>query len=159
MELQGMRSRVILTITLLVIVLVIFGLFRLLSHDGGAGLLRSSPTEEATPLQVDNLNSLEPTETSTPGLIIYGKVIDQEGAGVAEVLIYRNYASAGGEVIATTDASGYYESDFYWIPGDEMVGVWAEKSGLAFEPEYYRWRHYAYSGLERKECNFSVSQP
>jgi len=64
-----------------------------------------------------------PTPMTTPGLVIFGYVHDKGGAGVGSVNIYRNYASYPGVLIAITDEDGYYQSDFYPIPGDEMVSV------------------------------------
>ncbi len=93
--------------------------------------------------------------TPDPGLVVYGRVIDETGAGVENVKIYRSYASYAGEVIATTDASGAYASVFYPIPGDENITVWAEKPGSTFAPEYCRWRHYY--GFERAQCNFQIN--
>ncbi len=55
-------------------------------------------------------------------------------------------------VIATTGRDGDYQSDFAPIPGDEMVTVWAELEGYAFEPEEYYWRHYY--GRESRTLNF-----
>ncbi|OGN89103.1 MAG: hypothetical protein A2Y88_11555 [Chloroflexi bacterium RBG_13_48_10] len=98
-----------------------------------------------------------PQPSLTPGLVVYGVVRDLSGSGVGGVNIYRRYASYPGILIATTDANGFYQSDFYYIPGDEMVTVWAEKSGLVFEPEFYYWRHY-YS-YQVKECNFLAHLP
>ena len=45
-------------------------------------------------------------------------------------------------MVATTDQDGYFQADFVYIPGDEMVTVWAERPGFMFEPEFYSWRHY-----------------
>jgi len=148
---------VLIAIGCVFLVLAISGLIILISRNYDHVILLPSFKDEASPSQIADRNSLRPTATSTPGLVLYGKVIDQKGSGVADVLIYRNYSSYRGEVIATTDANGYYESDFYRIPGDEMVGVRAEKAGLVFEPEYYRWRHYY--GYERKECDFLADLP
>jgi hypothetical protein len=98
-----------------------------------------------------------PVPEATPGLVVYGTVQDLSGAGVENVTIYRQYASYPGVLIATTDANGDYQSDFYTIPGDEMVTVWAERSGLEFEPEHYFWRHYY--GYQRTELNFQAHLP
>ncbi len=95
-----------------------------------------------------------PLPTSTPGLVVYGIVRNLSGSGVANVNIYRSYAGYQGVLIATTDATGFYQSDFYYIPGDEMVTVWAEGAGLEFEPMRYYWRHY-YS-YQVKACNFQA---
>lgn len=97
-----------------------------------------------------------PTSTAPPaaGLVIQGHVwlSVEEGAGLAEVKIYRRYASYSGVLVATTDQDGYYKSDFASIPGDEMVTIWAELEGYAFEPEQYYWRHYY--GYESRTLNF-----
>ena len=94
------------------------------------------------------------TPEPTPGLVVYGDVRDSNGVGLANVDIYRSYSAYPGELIATTDPDGHYESDFYYIPGDEMVTVYAKQAGLEFKPEYYYWRHYY--GNEKVECDFSV---
>lgn len=115
-------------------------------------------TAVLTPDQL--VQTIQPAVTAdpTPGLVIYGHVLDGAGSGFGNVSIYRAYASYyPGVVIATTDPSGYYESNYYYIPGDEMVAVWAEGSGMSFDPEYYRWRHYY--GYERRECDFVVNLP
>jgi hypothetical protein len=81
----------------------------------------------------------------TPGLIIQGHVWQHHegGPGLAGVDIYRRYASyPWGAPVATTNADGFYQSDFSYIPGDEMVTVRAELDGYTFQPAYYYWRHY-----------------
>jgi hypothetical protein len=98
-----------------------------------------------------------PLPTSTPGLVVYGVVRDLSGSGVENVNIYRSYAGYSGIIIATTVADGSYQSDFYYIPGDEMVTVWADRSGLEFKPMHYSWRHY-YS-YEYAKCNFQAHLP
>jgi hypothetical protein len=96
---------------------------------------------------------LIPTPMATPGLVVYGNVEDSLGNGIAGVEIYRRYASYPGVVIATSGADGYYESAFAHIPGDEMVTIWANKTGMTFVPMHYYWRHYY--GYEQRECNFT----
>jgi hypothetical protein len=99
-----------------------------------------------------------PTATDQPhaGLVVQGHVwLDaEEGAGLADVEIYRRYAAYPGVVIATTDQDGDYQSDFAPIPGDEMVTVWAELEGSTFEPEEYTWRHY--HGYESRTLDFTA---
>ena len=93
------------------------------------------------------------TET-TPGLVVQGHVwLDHEGGtGVPGVAVYRSYAAYPGTVVATTGADGFYQSDYYYIPGDEMVSVWAERAGYSFQPELYFWRHYY--GYEVRTLDF-----
>lgn len=122
-----------------------FMLIALMGMMGGCAGKVSSPVIEPTSIS-------SPTES--PGLIVYGYVRDASGASLANVDIYRNYASYPAELIATTNTEGYYESKFYPIPGDEMVSVYAQQTGVEFEPEYYHWRHYY--GYEKTECNFST---
>jgi hypothetical protein len=95
----------------------------------------------------------------TPGLVIQGHVwLRQEGGtGLAGVDIYRRYASYWGTVVATTGADGFYQSDFSYIPGDEMVTVWAELDGYTFEPELYFWRHYY--GYRVETLDFIATAP
>jgi len=107
--------------------------------------------ESAGPVQI-------PLE-STPGLIVQGHVwLDREGgAGLPGVDIYRSYASYPGTVVATTEADGFYRSDLSYIPGDEMVTVWAELGGYTFEPALYFWRHYV--GLQVATLDFVATAP
>ena len=122
-----------------------------------------TPTSTAPPTSTStapptSTSTAPPTPTSTAppaaGLVIQGHVwlSVEEGAGLAEVKIYRRYASYSGVLVATTDQDGYYKSDFASNPGDEMVTIWAELEGHAFEPEQYYWRHYY--GYESRTLNF-----
>jgi hypothetical protein len=77
------------------------------------------------------------------GLLIQGCVQLSNGRGAANVQTYRAFASYPSELVATTDQHGAYQAEFVYIPGDEMITVWAEKPGFTFEPEVYYWRHYA----------------
>jgi hypothetical protein len=85
--------------------------------------------------------ALPTTETPTPGLNLQGRVL-LNGAGLAGVKIYRSFAGYGGVLVATTKADGTYKADFVFIPGDEMVTVWAELAGYTFDPAKSFWRHY-----------------
>jgi len=83
--------------------------------------------------------------TPEPGLVLRGCVRLGDltnGSGLEGVSIYRSFASYDAVLVATTDASGYYQSDYQFIPGDEMVGVYAQKDGYTFEPSNVTWRHY-----------------
>jgi len=82
------------------------------------------------------------TPTVEPGLVVQGHVRLADGTGVAGVTICRSFASYAGEPVATTDAEGYFQSDFSFIPGDEMVTVWAYLENYVFDPESHFWRHY-----------------
>lgn len=77
-----------------------------------------------------------------PGLVIEGHVRTKGGAGVAHVGIFRALAVYPAERVATTDQDGYFRSEFLYIPGDEMVTVWAARPGSTFAPDEYYWRHY-----------------
>lgn len=96
---------------------------------------------------------------STPGLIVQGHVWlhHEGGSGLPGVDIYRRYASYQGTVIATTGADGFYQSDFYYIPGPESVSVWPELGEYTFEPAYYHWMHYTV--LEIKTLDFVAIAP
>ena len=107
----------------------------------------SSPTAVVT---------IESPLTATPGLILRGHVRLTTGPELANVSICRSFASYPGVIIATTDTAGYFQSSFAFIPGDEMVGIWAEKAGYSFDPPYYRWRHYY--GYEDHTLDF-VARP
>ncbi len=93
-----------------------------------------------------------PPLTQTPGLLISGYVKLQDGTGLPGVTICRNFASYNGVVVATTDASGFFKSDFAYIPGDEMIGVWPLAPGYTFDPPSYSWRHYY--GPEERPLDF-----
>ncbi len=93
--------------------------------------------------------------TQTPGIVLSGYVKLQDGTGLAGVTICRNFASYNGVVIATTDAEGFFRSDFAFVPGDEMIGVWPLAPGYTFDPPSYRWRHYF--GLEERPLDFVAS--
>ncbi|HLO31420.1 MAG TPA: NBR1-Ig-like domain-containing protein [Anaerolineales bacterium] len=95
--------------------------------------------------------SLTPEQT---GLIIRGRVT-RAGVGLPGVSIYRSFASYPGQLAATTDANGYYQSAFVYIPGDEMVTVWAAGQGYTFDPPNYFWRHY--HSREDRTLNFTAS--
>jgi Ig-like domain-containing protein len=90
--------------------------------------------------------------TPTPGLIVRGYVRLPNGSGLSGVTIYRSYAAYDGVIVATTDANGYFQSDFAFIPGDEQVRVWPSAAGYAFDPESVYWRHYY--GPEDRTFNF-----
>lgn len=97
---------------------------------------------------------LTPSPTPVTGLSIHGRVT-KDGIGLPNVNIYRTFASYPGQVVATTDANGYYQSDFWYIPGDEMVTVWAVQEGYVFNPPTYYWRHY--HSREDATLNFTAS--
>lgn len=106
----------------------------------------ATPTETLTP-------TLTWTPTLTPGLYLSGYVRQGSsvGPGVPDVAIHRYYAGyLPGEVVATTDARGYYEAPFAYIPGIETITVWAELP--AVDPPLYRWVHY--SGVEYAQRDF-----
>jgi hypothetical protein len=94
------------------------------------------------------------TPQTKPGLVVSGSVQNSNGTGMENVAIYINYASYPGRLIGVTDAAGDYQSDFYPIPGDEMISVWAERTGFLFLPELCNWRHYY--GYETRKCDFVV---
>lgn len=82
------------------------------------------------------------TPTVEPGIVVQGHVRLQDGTGLAGVTICRRFASYAGEPVATTDAEGYFQTEFSFIPGDEMVTVWAYLKDYMFDPESHFWRHY-----------------
>jgi hypothetical protein len=82
------------------------------------------------------------TPTVEPGLVVQGHILLQDGTGVAGVTICRSFASYEGEPVATTDAEGYFQTEFSFIPGDEMITVWAYDEDYVFDPESHFWRHY-----------------
>ena len=74
--------------------------------------------------------------------MVQGHILLQDGTGVAGVTICRSFASYEGEPVATTDAEGYFQTEFSFIPGDEMITVWAYDEDYVFDPESHFWRHY-----------------
>ena len=76
-----------------------------------------------------------------------------DGNPLEGVNIYRSFASYEGEVVAITGKDGTYRSEFVFIPGDEMVTVWAELEGYTFTPENEYWRHYY--GYEERTVDFT----
>jgi hypothetical protein len=83
-----------------------------------------------------------PVPEATPGLAVEGYVRLADGSGLAGVAICRRLASYPGQVVATTDAEGYFQAGFAYIPGDEMVTIWPLLDGYFFQPEANYWRHY-----------------
>jgi hypothetical protein len=138
MKSQGRLLLFVIIVADLLIVLAVVGL----------RLIKSRETPTVAPQATSSAQT-------TPGLVVYGSVRNESGVGVDHVSIYRSYSAYPGVVIAVTDASGSYQSDFYAIPGDEMVSVWAEQADMQFSPASCSWRHYA--GYEMKACNFVVS--
>jgi hypothetical protein len=98
--------------------------------------------------------SATPTAEQETGLIIRGRVT-KDGVGLPGVDIYRSFAVYPGQLVATTDANGFYVSDFWFIPGDEMVTVWAVQEGYTFDPPNYFWRHY--HSREERQLDFTAS--
>ncbi len=141
----------------ILVLLVIAGLLPIVLHNLNKVIPPASDTVAKSPAVTSQQRAETPTVVSSPGLVVSGKVTDRNGAGIENVSIYRSYASYSGEVIATTDGNGIYASVFYPIPGDENVTIWAQKLGLSFEPENYRWRHYY--GFEQAECSFQEKVP
>jgi hypothetical protein len=90
------------------------------------------------------------------GLLVKGTVT-LDGYPLEGVKIYRSFASYEGEAVAVTGKDGTYRSEFMFIPGDEMVTVWAELEGYAFAPEYEYWRHY--HSYEERTLDFTASKP
>ncbi len=99
------------------------------------------------------------TPDPRPGLILRGNVRLANGQGLADARIFIALASYAGKIAAVTDSNGDYQSEFQFIPGEEMIRVWAELDGYAIMPEEesqesgeYFWRHYF--GLETLVLNF-----
>jgi hypothetical protein len=100
------------------------------------------PQDVPSPAVPTAATTVTRTLTPTPGLILRGRVHLQDGSGLGSVTICRNFASYPGVIAASTGADGTFQSDFTFIPGDEMVGVWPRAAGSTFEPAFVRWRHY-----------------
>ena len=90
-----------------------------------------------------------------PGLLLKGHVRFPDGTPLPGVNIYRSFASYPAVLIATSDADGFFLSEFAPIPGDEMVTVYAELAGYTFEPPQVYWRHY--HSYEEKTQDFTAT--
>ncbi len=156
-QVKSHHNRLIAAIAgvVVLIVLAIVGLRSVIKDGTIKGGFEGTPIPDIGVTQ-DGLTDI-PDAEATPGLMVFGTVRNKSGSGLESVDIYRRYASYPGVLIATTDANGFYQSEFYAIPGDEMITIYASRSGVEFEPEYYYWRHYY--GYERAECNFEVQSP
>jgi hypothetical protein len=140
----------------------------------GCQVVNTAPTSSPSPESLNpsiesTLNStptlISSTQTSTlkprilptlditpaPGLVIRGFVLLEDGKGLADVNIYLGMASYEGNIVASTNTYGYYQSQYIFIPGDEMINVHAELPGYTIlrfgsswsdEPGIYSWRHY-----------------
>jgi hypothetical protein len=117
---------------------------------GPAGLT-PSPAAPTTEKIIPQNNSPVPGT----GLVIQGKVTI-DGHPLEGVKIYRSFASYEGEAVAVTNKDGNYLSDFMFIPGDEMVTVWAELKDYTFTPENVYWRHY--HSYEERTLDFKASK-
>lgn len=105
-----------------------------------------TPTPSATATVTGAVNQT-PTPTETPILGVrvrgYVHVGSDAGPGLAGVnLHFYLGAEAPGPVVATTDANGFYMSQFMYIPGQADVTLWAEKDGYSFYPPLISWHHY-----------------
>jgi hypothetical protein len=138
MKSQGRLLLFVIIVADLLIVMAIVALRLINANKSGSNAVQNTATPQ-----------------TSPGLVVYGSVLSANGSGLDNVSIYRSYASYQGVEIAMTDSAGYYQSDFFSIPGDEMVSIWAEKAGVQFTPASCNWRHYA--GYEMKACNFTVA--
>jgi hypothetical protein len=109
-------------------------------------VMRSSPLPPPTP---------GVTRTPVNGLTVLGRVsLGETGGPGLEAVAIRLFFSSyyPGDVVATTDGDGRYQSAFIYIPGDEMVTLWPELAGYAFDPPHHYWRHYA--GVEHAVRDF-----
>jgi len=106
-----------------------------------------APTVLPMELSVTRVNSA----AGQTGLVLQGTV-NIDGSPLEGVKIYRSFASYEGEAVAVTGKDGTYRSEFMFIPGDEMVTVWAELEGYTFTPENVYWRHYY--GYEERMLDF-----
>ena len=117
-----------------------------LSACAGTAPVRPSPVAATVPPTHQPVTQ-DVSPAGETGLVVQGTVT-LDGSPLEGVKIYRSFASYEGEVVAITGKDGTYRSEFMFIPGDEMVTVWAELEGYTFTPENVYWRHY-YSYEER----------
>jgi hypothetical protein len=77
----------------------------------------------------------------------YVRIGSADGLGLAEVKIYRSIASYEGQVVATTNAEGYYWAQPLDTQGhQETLSMWAEMPGYSFDPDVSYWIYYGYGG-------------
>lgn len=147
---------IIVGVALLMMDLIIVLIFLAVSREDNQA---SSPTSIPASTEGSPFSAAPstPTPQATPGVVFFGTVRDQSSVGLPGIEIYRQYANYPGTLVATTDARGYYESGFYYIPGDEMITLWAVHPGFTFDPEHYYWRHY--HGYEAGNYDFNVQLP
>lgn len=125
----------------------------LLALSACAGAAPIKPTRVVPPkLPTEQSVTQDNSATKETGLVLQGTVT-LDGKPLDGVKIYRSFASYEGEVVAITGKDGTYRSEFMFIPGDEMVTVWAELEGYTFAPENVYWRHYY--GYEERTVDFS----
>jgi hypothetical protein len=135
------------------VILVVLAL--VLSACAGAALVRPTPVATRVPPTQQPVTQ-DNSATKETGLILQGTVT-LDGSPLEGVRIYRSFASYEGEVVAVSGKDGTYRSEFMFIPGDEMVTVWAELEGYTFTPEQDYWRHYY--GFEERTVDFKASKP
>lgn len=115
-----------------------------------AGTAPVRPATTMPPTQQPVTQDVSPAGET--GLVLQGTVT-LDGNPLEGVKIVRSFASYEGEVVAITGKDGTYRSEFMFIPGDEMVTVWAELEGYTFTPENEYWRHYY--GYEERTVDFA----
>lgn len=165
----------LLLVLLFCLLIVALSACALPASEATATSLPPSPTATVVRTPAPVASPTPPTaitrtpDTSGPtasqlGLYVDGYVRLPDGKPLANVSVYLAFASYKGNVIAKTNQDGYYKSDFIYIPGDEMVRVWAELDKYKFEPDgkvtwadgNYYWRHYY--GLENSTLSF-IARP
>lgn len=108
-------------------------------HDRGAAVGVAVPVSAPSP-------TCTPTESATPlpGLRVSGfvRLNDSSGPGLSGVRVLLAFSSYPAHETCTTGADGHYETSFNFIPGDEMIRVWAELEGFSFDPAMHYWRHW-----------------
>jgi hypothetical protein len=130
---------------------VLLMLVLVLSACAGTAPIAPSPVVP-TVLPTEQSVTQDNSATGETGLVVQGTVT-LDGRPLEGVKIYRSFASYEGEIVAVSGKDGTYRSEFMFIPGDEMVTVWAELDGYTFTPENEYWRHYY--GYEERTLDFS----
>jgi hypothetical protein len=83
-----------------------------------------------------------PGPSATPFVNMWGWVHEENGPGVPGVrIVLRSGSSDAFQVVATTDADGYYKN-YVVLPEGLTIRVWAEKVGYVFSPAFYEWPYY-----------------
>ena len=142
MKAQRRTKVIILSATALVVLVIVIALQTMAAYP-------VSGADQPGPLVL--------TPMETLGLEFYGWVLQVDKTGAEGVDIHMALAGYAGDIVATTDPTGYFYSGFIYIPHEENARVWAEKNGYVFTPAIYQWRFHG--PYESRRFNFTIFPP